>query len=101
MLRHETAIYSALTWELRVGQSENKYYIFCVTCTILVEKIKVINLAHLTSVFGHGQHHNLRNKVSAYTIYSRTSIIRAAINRASHRYAVPLHFQCASGVVSG
>jgi hypothetical protein len=24
-----------------------------------------------------------------------------SINRASHRYAVPLHFQCAGGVVSG
>jgi hypothetical protein len=33
--------------------------------------------------------------------YSRTFIIRASINRASHRYAVPLHFQCADGVVSG
>jgi hypothetical protein len=45
--------------------------------------------------------------VSAYVwaiigpIYSRTSIIRDSINRASHRYAVPLHFQCAGGVVSG
>jgi hypothetical protein len=33
--------------------------------------------------------------------YSRTSIIRASINRASHQYAVPLHFQGKGGVVCG
>jgi hypothetical protein len=45
--------------------------------------------------FSHGttKYHNVE--------YSRTSIIRASINRASHRYVVPLHFQYAGGVVSG
>jgi hypothetical protein len=33
--------------------------------------------------------------------YSRASLVWASINRASHRNAVPLHFQCAGGVVSG
>jgi hypothetical protein len=33
--------------------------------------------------------------------YSRTSIIRASINRACHWYAVHLHYQCMGGVVSG
>jgi hypothetical protein len=47
----------------------------------------------------HARTHTHTHRVEP--LLSRLRITVNSINRASHRYAVPLHFQCAGGVVSG
>jgi hypothetical protein len=47
----------------------------------------VITLAHLPSVFGHGQHHDLMNTLLAYTIYTEKNVRCACLFQEALKYA--------------